>query len=148
MAHKVDSIFDEPRTARRNGKAKDLHAMLAETALDTSLSDGTKRTLALVAAEMRRKGESDEKAAKNIPPDTVVAMLQAHGNLYAERIDATAPRLAAAIGQLVREHCGVDLGEKNADALRLVEDAIREHGNGTIAAVKALVESQAKETAK
>jgi len=114
----------------------DPHVLLSKVLLDAEMSNEAKKTLAVIAAELRRKAESDAKRETLIPPAEVIAMFAGLGDIVVEAIEAGAPKLASAILVECRDQLGVDMTDKNISANTMIQAVICKSGNDLIARVR------------
>lgn len=125
---------------------QDPHALLLKVLTDVSFRSSftaeQQRTFATIAAELRRKDESDAKAASYVKPEDVIEMLQDHRALYVEVIDESAVADSEELVRHIRAQLDVDLHAKNIAAARIIEGFMRERANKLIEKLSKRVEEQ------
>jgi len=116
---------------------------LAMECLLAGIASDKIRSAVLVANAIQRQRESDARSGRAISPEDCIRMLQTHGDLIVEEIDANAVAFTSSLVKAVRESFGVDLAAQ-ANAPARLESLYREQGNELITKIRARVDDQVR----
>lgn len=121
--------------------AVDLHELVVKL-VASGASDSKIRACSTAANAIQKKRADTARAGKNVPPEDVVRMLRAHGELYVQEIEASASRFASELLDTIRKQLGPDLAKSNPAAAEILANSFLEVSNSVILSVRKKIEDQ------
>jgi hypothetical protein len=106
-----------------------MQALFSRPNLLQALSPEQLKIAKAYASELRLQASSDARLAAKIDPRDAIRMLQGFVALFVAMVDELATADAAELLRLIRHEFSVDLAERNASALAIIENHLRERAN-------------------